>query len=172
MTVRLLFDENPPPGLVPDLHGQFPESLHVRDIGLSAASDEEVWRRAAANGLVIVTKDDDGNRGVCRRSTRGAHGRATNAAVRRWSRVSKTAVAASVAIAIVAPTLTYIAAGLIAAHALPLLRFAFNGASPLFALAMTGVGASVSSGLWVLARRDTVAQLPAESDDSAQLRRV
>ena len=39
MTVRLLFDENLPPGLVADLADVYPDSVHVRDIGLQSASE-------------------------------------------------------------------------------------------------------------------------------------
>ncbi len=59
MSVRLLFDENLSPTLVRDLADIFPESAHVRDLRLQSAPDEEIWRRAAADGFIIVTKDDD-----------------------------------------------------------------------------------------------------------------
>jgi len=59
VSVRLLFDENLPPGLVRDLEESFPGSYHVRDLGLASAPDDAVWHRAAADGLMIVTKDDD-----------------------------------------------------------------------------------------------------------------
>jgi predicted nuclease of predicted toxin-antitoxin system len=59
MPVRLLFDENVAPRLVRDLADVFPDSAHVRDLNLQAASDQEVWVRASAGRLVIVTKDDD-----------------------------------------------------------------------------------------------------------------
>lgn len=59
MSVRLLFDENLSPTLVLDLADVFPQSAHVRDLHLQSSSDEAIWQRAAANGFVIVTKDDD-----------------------------------------------------------------------------------------------------------------
>lgn len=59
MSVRLLFDENLSPRLVRDLADLFPQSAHVRDLQLQSAPDEDIWRRAAADGFVIVTKDDD-----------------------------------------------------------------------------------------------------------------
>jgi predicted nuclease of predicted toxin-antitoxin system len=31
----------------------------VRDLGLERASDDAVWARAAADGFIIATKDDD-----------------------------------------------------------------------------------------------------------------
>lgn len=58
MRVRLLFDENLPPGLVVDLADIYPDAVHVRDLGLQSASDEAIWFRAA-DEFVIVTKDDD-----------------------------------------------------------------------------------------------------------------
>lgn len=57
--MRLLFDENLSPRLVRDLAEAFPNSAHVRDLGLRSAPDEDIWRRAAADGFIIVTKDDD-----------------------------------------------------------------------------------------------------------------
>ena len=37
----------------------YPESVHVRELGLQQADDEVIWRHAAAEGFAIVTKDDD-----------------------------------------------------------------------------------------------------------------
>ena len=59
MSVRLLFDENLSPTLVRELAESFPQSAHVRDLGLHSAPDEDIWRRAAADRFLIVTKDDD-----------------------------------------------------------------------------------------------------------------
>ena len=59
MSVRLLFDENLSPRLVRDLADIFPDSAHVRDLRLQSAPDEDIWRRAAADEFIIVTKDDD-----------------------------------------------------------------------------------------------------------------
>ena len=60
MAVKLLFDENLAPRLARDVADVFPGSAPVRDLGLQAADDEAVWARAAAaDGLVVVTKDDD-----------------------------------------------------------------------------------------------------------------
>ena len=57
--MKLLFDENLSYLLVRRLAELFPESAHVRDVGLSGKTDEEVWRLAAAHGYCIVSKDDD-----------------------------------------------------------------------------------------------------------------
>ena len=59
MTVRLLFDENLSPALVRDLADIYPGSAHVRDLQLKSASDDAIWARAASDGFMIVTKDDD-----------------------------------------------------------------------------------------------------------------
>jgi hypothetical protein len=59
MVPRLLFDENLAPRLVSDLADLFPDSNHVRAPGLNGADDETVWERAAEDGFIIVTKDDD-----------------------------------------------------------------------------------------------------------------
>jgi predicted nuclease of predicted toxin-antitoxin system len=57
--VRLLFDENLSAGLPRNLADIFPDSLHVRDIGLKSGSDRDIWVYAKANGLTVVTKDED-----------------------------------------------------------------------------------------------------------------
>lgn len=57
--MKLLFDENLSPSLVALLADVFPESVHVRDVGLARASDGSVWQFALDNGLAIVTKDSD-----------------------------------------------------------------------------------------------------------------
>jgi predicted nuclease of predicted toxin-antitoxin system len=55
--VRLLLDENLSPRLVRVLTDLFPGSTHVRDVGLSRATDDAVWTYAAQYGYVIVSKD-------------------------------------------------------------------------------------------------------------------
>jgi predicted nuclease of predicted toxin-antitoxin system len=57
--MKLLFDENLPPRLVPLLADIYPASVHVRDVGLKNVPDEMVWQYAQANGLIIVSKDSD-----------------------------------------------------------------------------------------------------------------
>jgi predicted nuclease of predicted toxin-antitoxin system len=57
--VKLLFDQNLSPKLVDRISDHFPESQHVRDAGLSEASDREVWDFALSNGFAIVSKDSD-----------------------------------------------------------------------------------------------------------------
>lgn len=57
--MKLLFDENLSHKLARLLDDLFPNSIHVRDIGLESAEDPLVWGYAKNNGLVIVSKDAD-----------------------------------------------------------------------------------------------------------------
>lgn len=57
--MKLLFDENLSHKLASLLADSFPDSVHVRDIGLKAADDVEVWNYAKANDFIIVSKDSD-----------------------------------------------------------------------------------------------------------------
>ena len=57
--MRLLFDQNLPVRLVPALAELYPDSVHVRQLGLERADDDSVWKHAAAHGLTIVSKDAD-----------------------------------------------------------------------------------------------------------------
>ncbi len=61
MTARLLLDQNLSHHLVPRLVDVYPDALHVRDLGMAAASDADVWQKAQAEGRIIVTKDSDFN---------------------------------------------------------------------------------------------------------------
>lgn len=57
--MKLLFDANLSPSLVAHLHSHYPASLHVRDVGLRAGSDAQIWEHAKAEAFVIVSKDTD-----------------------------------------------------------------------------------------------------------------
>jgi predicted nuclease of predicted toxin-antitoxin system len=57
--VKLLFDENVSPRLTDLLAAEYPESRHVRDVGLAGQPDQQIWNYARDNGLTIVSKDDD-----------------------------------------------------------------------------------------------------------------
>ena len=57
--MKLLFDENLSHKLVGRLANLFPDSIHVRDVGLKAADDPVVWTYPRDNGLMIVSKDSD-----------------------------------------------------------------------------------------------------------------
>ena len=57
--MRLLLDENLPEALVAALADVFPGSLHVRTLGATGASDENVWALARQHGCVLTTRDED-----------------------------------------------------------------------------------------------------------------
>jgi predicted nuclease of predicted toxin-antitoxin system len=57
--MKLLFDENLSPKLPSRLSDLFPNSLHVRDVGMKATIDPIVWDYAKDNDLMIVSKDAD-----------------------------------------------------------------------------------------------------------------
>jgi predicted nuclease of predicted toxin-antitoxin system len=57
--MKLLFDENLSPKLSDRLSDLFPNSLHVRDVGMKATIDPIVWDYAKDNDLTIVSKDAD-----------------------------------------------------------------------------------------------------------------
>ena len=57
--MKLLFDENLSPVLPKALADCYGESEHVRNVGLRASPDADVWMYAARHDLVIVTKDSD-----------------------------------------------------------------------------------------------------------------
>jgi len=57
--VKLLFDQNLSRHLVGKLAVEFPESRHVIEVGLDAATDSEIWSYAGEHGFVIVSKDSD-----------------------------------------------------------------------------------------------------------------
>jgi predicted nuclease of predicted toxin-antitoxin system len=57
--MKLLFDENLSPNLPRRLRDLFPDSLHVRDVGMKATIDPVVWDYSKDNDLMIVSKDSD-----------------------------------------------------------------------------------------------------------------
>jgi predicted nuclease of predicted toxin-antitoxin system len=57
--MKLLFDQNLSHNLVPQLAGLYPDSQHVRLLGMDTAGDETVWNYARENGFAIVSKDQD-----------------------------------------------------------------------------------------------------------------
>ncbi len=57
--MKLLFDENLSPRLVPALEPEYPGSAHVRALGLRGATDEAIWERARHEAYAIVSKDND-----------------------------------------------------------------------------------------------------------------
>lgn len=57
--MKLLFDANVSHKLVRHLASEYPDSSHVREVGLRGAEDRQIWDYARANGFVIASKDSD-----------------------------------------------------------------------------------------------------------------
>ena len=57
--MKLLFDQNISHQLVESLSAVYPDSSHVRSVGLERADDETVWAFARNHGFTIVSKDSD-----------------------------------------------------------------------------------------------------------------
>ena len=57
--MRFLVDAQLPPALARWLVAAGHTAEHAADVGLAAASDEEIWTLAWASGAVVVTKDQD-----------------------------------------------------------------------------------------------------------------
>ena len=57
--MKLLLDANLASRLAAALSDLFPESRHVRDVGLERAVDRAIWDYARDNGFTILSKDSD-----------------------------------------------------------------------------------------------------------------
>ena len=57
--MKLLFDENLSFRLAAALADIYPDSKHVRELGLLGADDLRVWDHAAEHGFLLVSKDTD-----------------------------------------------------------------------------------------------------------------
>ncbi len=57
--MKLLLDQNLSYRLIAGFGDLYPQSTHVREVGLAEATDEEMWRFAHANSFAIVSKDSD-----------------------------------------------------------------------------------------------------------------
>lgn len=57
--MKLLFDQNLSYKLFSRLADLFPDSKHVRLLGLEQADDRAIWQLAKAEGLMLVTQDSD-----------------------------------------------------------------------------------------------------------------
>lgn len=57
--MKILFDANLSPALAIRLAAEYPGSSHVRDVGLRAATDAQIWDYARTHGFVIASKDTD-----------------------------------------------------------------------------------------------------------------
>ena len=57
--MKLLFDENLSFRLVTALADVYPDSNHVREVGLLGADDLRIWNHAAEHGFLLTSKDTD-----------------------------------------------------------------------------------------------------------------
>ncbi len=57
--MKLLLDQHLSHKLAARLTDLYPDSEHVRNIGLQSASDEAIWDYAKKHAFAIVTKDED-----------------------------------------------------------------------------------------------------------------
>lgn len=57
--MKLIFDQNLSSGLVRKLADLFPDSTHVKTLGLTQSDDGVIWTFARENQFVIVSKDSD-----------------------------------------------------------------------------------------------------------------
>lgn len=60
--MKFLVDNQLPSALAKMLVSRGHQAIHVLDVGLDAATDAEIWNYAAANSLVVITKDEDFSR--------------------------------------------------------------------------------------------------------------
>ncbi|MBA3585280.1 MAG: DUF5615 family PIN-like protein [Gemmatimonadetes bacterium] len=57
--MKLLLDANLSPHLAKRLSDLYPETIHVRDLGLERADDRALWEHALEHGFALVSKDSD-----------------------------------------------------------------------------------------------------------------
>lgn len=57
--MKLLFDQNLSARLIGMLVDAYPDSDHVRLLGMSTDDDEAIWRYADLHAFIIVSKDTD-----------------------------------------------------------------------------------------------------------------
>jgi predicted nuclease of predicted toxin-antitoxin system len=57
--VKLLVDENLSDRIIHRIVDLYPDSEHVKTLGLINTDDAVIWEYAKANGFVIVSKDSD-----------------------------------------------------------------------------------------------------------------
>lgn len=57
--MKFLIDENLSDKLVARLDAVYPGTKHVKQVGLSAKADTDLWELASKNGFIILTQDDD-----------------------------------------------------------------------------------------------------------------
>ncbi len=64
--MKFLVDNQLPATLAQLLVSRGHEAIHVLEVGLDAAKDEEVWNHALKNSMVLITKDEDFSRRASR----------------------------------------------------------------------------------------------------------
>lgn len=57
--MKLLLDENLSDRMIHRIGDLYPDSEHVKTLGLITTDDAVIWEYAKANGFVIVSKDSD-----------------------------------------------------------------------------------------------------------------
>ncbi len=57
--MKLLFDQNISHRLIWRLADIYPDSIHIREVGLRDADDADIWDYAKLNGFTIVSKESD-----------------------------------------------------------------------------------------------------------------
>jgi predicted nuclease of predicted toxin-antitoxin system len=57
--MKLLLDQNLSWRLPAKLADLYPDSRHIREVGMKESQDIDIWNYAKANGFVIVSKDLD-----------------------------------------------------------------------------------------------------------------
>lgn len=57
--MKLLLDENLSDRIIPKITNFYPDSEHVKTLGLTNTDDVIIWEYAKANDFVIVSKDSD-----------------------------------------------------------------------------------------------------------------
>jgi predicted nuclease of predicted toxin-antitoxin system len=62
--VKLLLDENLSDRIISRVAGLFPDSTHIKAVGLSEADDFVLWEWAKKHRFTIVSKDTDFHQGL------------------------------------------------------------------------------------------------------------
>lgn len=57
--MKLLLDENLSDRIIPKITDLYPNSEHVKTLGLTNTDDAIIWEYAKLNNFVIVSKDSD-----------------------------------------------------------------------------------------------------------------
>jgi predicted nuclease of predicted toxin-antitoxin system len=57
--MKLLLDENLSAKIIPKIFDLYPDSQHIKTVGLANTDDVVIWEYAKTNGFVIVSKDSD-----------------------------------------------------------------------------------------------------------------